>query len=443
MQNMSDDELDKLFKEAADGFHAPQDSTAWQDMLRKLDKRPMPSGFWNWKTISTVAFIGLTGVGIVSYVSLENSKEAKKSSPSAIVQEVEQQNDQALIENTTREQIDSKSINSSIGAEHNVTTSNTGNPKVEDLDKQLAKSQPMHANAEGHSDKAQQQLPIENTEIFVEDKSISTVAMAPISGSVILEGNAGNMPESTNTPSTIANDDVVVPDSLKKAMNQEDLKDSATVVVEKQEQLKEKQGKPSSIIVKLVLAPDFSSVNYYTPDKSGFNYGLLLGYAFNNRWSVYSGAVYSKKIYSSTEIDEPYTTSGGYDYEVTELNGDCRVIDIPINIYYNFLPDGSFSIQAGLGFSSYIMLQEDYTYYVNNPYGPDRYDQNIEHENNEWFKMLNVSVTLQKKLSNRFYLELEPFLKAPLAGVGEGEVSLVSMGAFFNLRFDILITRKP
>jgi hypothetical protein len=50
MQSMSDDELDKLFKEAAEGLNAPQDSSAWQDMLRRLDKRPMPSGFWNWKT---------------------------------------------------------------------------------------------------------------------------------------------------------------------------------------------------------------------------------------------------------------------------------------------------------------------------------------------------------------------------------------------------------
>jgi len=437
MQNMSDDELDKLFKEAAEGFHAPQDSTAWQDMLRKLDKRPMPSGFWNWKTISTAAFIGLTGVGIVSYVSLENSQEAKKSAPSAITQEVEQQNDQALIESTSEEQIES--INSSIGTEHNLTTSNTGNPKVEDLDMQVSKSQSMYANAEGHSDKTLQQLPIESKEIIVED---NTVAMAPISASVILEGNAGNMPETTNTPSTMASDYDIVPDSSKNAMNQEGLKDSVTVVVEKKKQYNEEQGKQSSIIVKLAFAPDFSSINYYSPDKSGFNYGVMLGYAFNNRWSVYTGAIYSKKIYSSNEIDEPYT-SGGYDYEVTELNGDCRVIDIPINIYFTFLTEGSFSIQAGAGFSSYIMLQEDYTYYVNNPYGPDQYDQNIEHENNEWFKMLNVSVTLQQKLSNRFYLELEPFLKAPLAGVGEGEVSLVSMGAFFNLRFDIPIARKP
>lgn len=56
--------------------------------------------------------------------------------------------------------------------------------------------------------------------------------------------------------------------------------------------------------------------------------------------------------------------------------------------------------------------------------------------------MLNISMIVQKKLNNRFALELEPFLKAPLAGIGEGEVSLVSLGAFLNLHFDILIYKS-
>ena len=87
------------------------------------------------------------------------------------------------------------------------------------------------------------------------------------------------------------------------------------------------------------------------------------------------------------------------------------------------------------------MLSEDYTYHVNGQYGPSEYNQNIDHENNEWFKVMNLSVIVQKRLNNQFSLELEPFLTAPLAGVGEGEVSLVSLGAFFNLRFDIPITK--
>jgi hypothetical protein len=95
-----------------------------------------------------------------------------------------------------------------------------------------------------------------------------------------------------------------------------------------------------------------------------------------------------------------------------------------------------------MGFSSYIMLSEDYVYHVDNPYGSDVYYQSVSRENNEWFKILNASVVLQKRLNDKFSLELEPYLKAPLAGVGEGEVSLVSLGAFFNVRYDIPLQKK-
>lgn len=450
MQSMSDDELDKLFKEAAEGFNAPQDSSAWQDMLRRLDKHPMPSGFWNWKTISTAAFIGLTGIGIVWYTSESSSSNLSVGSLSKqeSVQEIEQKDNRAIAENETPEEKENTVVeirpeevaqnrsgvynSNKSGSNSMIKADAASNEKItSNNDNRL--HEPSALKSQDPS-KEESSRPIDEGSVPVSSVVISLVNAEADHGAAVSEQRPG---------SSKSSDFQVVSDSVKEAETLKNLQDSTEVVEDIEDQQDEKLVRRSSINIKLAVAPDFSSVNYYSPDKSGFNYGVLLGYAFNNRWSVYSGAIYSKKIYSSDEIDEPYTTSGGYDYEITELYGDCRVIDIPINVYYTFFPDRSFSIKAGLGFTSYIMLQEDYTYYVDNPYGPDEYHQSISNENNEWFKMLNVSVMLQKRLSNRFYLEFEPFLKAPLAGVGEGEVSLVSMGAFFNLRFDIPVTRKP
>lgn len=449
MQSMSDDELDKLFKEAADGFSAPQDSSAWQDMLKRLGKRPMPAGFWNWKTVSTAAFIGLTGVGLVWYTTAENSSEPMTENvmPSTNNIEIENKDNKPSGEDATVLSIE----NSTPGiapkeSTQRSPTSQANNPKLNSAIKEALPLTNSTAIVDLRDEQNDQVIkPVE----IIEDGNASPVsALAPLSVSVASPNSAEvGQQEQTKMSAPVFSDqstDSVSLDSAANSIRQKMLKDSAQVMVKNEEQKDNKEGKGSGFSIKLAVAPDFSSVNYYTPpDKSGFNYGVLLGYSFNNRWSVYSGAIYSKKIYSTDEIDEPYTTSGGYDYEVTELYGDCRVIDIPVNVYYTFFPERSFSIKAGLGFTSYIMLQEDYTYYVINPYGPDEYRQSISNENNEWFKMLNVSVMLQKRLSNRFYLEFEPFLKAPLAGVGEGDVLLVSMGAFLNLRFDIPISRKP
>jgi hypothetical protein len=450
MQSMSDDELDKLFKEAAEGFNTPQDSSAWQDMLRRLDKRPMPSGFWNWKTISTAAFIGLTGIGIVWYASVNTSNNLSVDplSKHKNVQEVERKNNPAIPENEIPETNENEVtvIRSEGVTQSGSNVSSTEKPGSSSMIKGDAVS---NEKITGTNDNRLLEPSVQKSQSPAKEEGSRPIneVLVPVSSAVIPlvnpEPDHGVVVSEQRSGSSRPSDSPVVSDSVKEVEDQKKLTDSTEVVEEIEEKQDKKSGNGSSIHIKLAVAPDFSSVNFYSPDKSGFNYGLLVGYSFTNRWSVYSGAIYSKKIYSSDEIDEPYTTSGGYDYDVTELYGDCRVIDIPINVYYTFFPERSFSIKAGLGFTSYIMLQEDYTYYVDNPYGPDEYHQSISNENNEWFKMLNVSVTLQKKLSNRFYFEFEPFLKAPLAGVGEGEVSLVSMGAFFNLRFDIPISRKP
>ena len=247
----------------------------------------------------------------------------------------------------------------------------------------------------------------------------------------------------TKKPIDVTDNFIAVNDTSNLAAGQKEVFTDSIVSEEVKEILQKKKKLSASIVsIKLAVAPDFSSIKYFTPGKPGLAYGVLVGYSLSNRWSVYTGALSSRKIYSSNNIDKPYTTSGGYPYAVNKLEGDCRVLDIPINFYYTIFPERSFSLKAGIGISSYLMLSEDYVYHVDNPYGPDEYSQNIDRKNNEWFRVMNISLTIQKRLSNQFSIELEPFLKAPLTGVGEGEVSLVSLGAFFNLRFDIPITKS-
>ncbi|HEY3386326.1 MAG TPA: hypothetical protein VGK46_07445, partial [Saprospiraceae bacterium] len=71
---MSDNELDNLFKEAADGFKPPQDPAAWQDMSRRLDEvgPATTAAFWNWKVVSSLIVVGITGVAVVWYLSQQS-----------------------------------------------------------------------------------------------------------------------------------------------------------------------------------------------------------------------------------------------------------------------------------------------------------------------------------------------------------------------------------
>ena len=197
---------------------------------------------------------------------------------------------------------------------------------------------------------------------------------------------------------------------------------------------KEEQPTLNRFAIKLAVAPDYTTVESATPNGMGINYGVLFEYRISKHWSVATGGIWSKKIYSAYDVEY----SG---YSADWVDGDCRMWDIPINVYYNFPSNRPFSFYASLGLSSYLMNEENYVYYVETPYGTYDYPMQIKGENNEWFKTLNVSAGMQFRMSQQFSLQFEPTLKAPLAGVGEGEVSLVSLGAFFNLRYEIPVNK--
>jgi len=198
----------------------------------------------------------------------------------------------------------------------------------------------------------------------------------------------------------------------------------------------EKQAASHSWFVKLPVSPDFSSINYSTPGKPGINIGLLGEYGFSRHFSVSTGAIYSKKLYGAKDPDKSYS-SGGWTAKASSLDGDCRVLDIPINVTYYIFPESKTNLFVTLGSSSYIMLKEKYVYTVWANQRDYQYEENFSHKNNEWFSMLNISIGVQRRIGEHFFVQAEPFLKAPMSGVGEGKVNLVSTGVFFSLKYKL------
>src|SRR5688500_7149068 len=80
---MSDNELDNLFKEAAEGFKDPHDPGAWKNMSSKLDQTATGSTFWNWKTISSFTVTGVAIVAGILYFSTRDTQDPDQSIPSS------------------------------------------------------------------------------------------------------------------------------------------------------------------------------------------------------------------------------------------------------------------------------------------------------------------------------------------------------------------------
>lgn len=176
----------------------------------------------------------------------------------------------------------------------------------------------------------------------------------------------------------------------------------------------------------ITLGPDYNIAPSFTMGKLGFNGGLFLRYHFNNRLSLSVAAVYAKKIYGATPKDYKFPYPTNY----VKIDADCNVLDVPLNVNYTFLdrPKSSWSAMAGA--SSYFMLKEKYDYYwANNT----KRTREFSNQNQHYFSVLNLGVTYERKTSGRLKWGLQPYVKVPLNGVGEGKVKLSSAGVSLQL----------
>lgn len=176
----------------------------------------------------------------------------------------------------------------------------------------------------------------------------------------------------------------------------------------------------------ITLGPDYNITSSFRMGKLGFGAGLLLRYHVNNRLNLSVGAIYTKKVYGAMPKDYAFPYPPNY----VKIDADCDVLDVPLNVHYTFLdrPKNTWSAMAGA--SSYFMLKEKYDYYwANNT----KRTHEFSNQNQHYFSVLNLGVTYERKTAGRLKWALQPYVKVPLNGVGEGKVKLNSAGVALQL----------
>lgn len=179
-------------------------------------------------------------------------------------------------------------------------------------------------------------------------------------------------------------------------------------------------------------APDLSGVKLDQFGKAGQALGLGAEYFISPQFSVNSGVFYSHKPYES---EGPFQMA--YGEEVNGVIGDCGVLDIPVNLRYYPLQGTVQRAFISMGLSSYLMLFETYEITYEDPKTGYEYTKTIEKngENQHPFGVVNLSIGYERKLADRLSLQVEPYFKVPLDGVGEGNISLKSAGIFLGLKY--------
>ena len=183
---------------------------------------------------------------------------------------------------------------------------------------------------------------------------------------------------------------------------------------------------------------DVSTIKLQRINKAGYGLQVLMGYRFSNRLSVESGLGGTvKKYYSKGKYFDKKKTGIPDVINIYYTNGYCKMFEVPLHVKYDFTSTKKSNLFVTTGFSSYFMKKENYSYrgdFRGRVYDTTRYYNN---SGANWFSLANVSIGYETKLGRHSSLRIEPYIKVPLHGIGIANLPIASMGisAGFTRKF--------
>lgn len=181
---------------------------------------------------------------------------------------------------------------------------------------------------------------------------------------------------------------------------------------------------------------DATTIKYQKVPQASYDYGIMLGYDINKRWSIEAGLSSVKKYYYSS--GEYFNTAKLPVYPNTEINhieGDCRMWELPVSVKYNFKRLSKSSFFGTAGVTSYFMRQEDYNYTYYYPLTgatSKQYYKTYTESSTHIISNLQFSAGYTRSLG-KVDVRLEPYVKVPLKGVGIGSAPLTSAGIHIGI----------
>ena len=250
------------------------------------------------------------------------------------------------------------------------------------------------------------------------NKNVDITAVTNSDQSTLINNNKKD--QKANDLKVIASDPVtVVPDTNTVVSN-------STPVTKAAKRPKREE----KIYVAAIGGIGITSIKGQKASAAGIDLGVILGYNISPHFAIEAGVLSVKKYYYSN--GEYYDRTKIYmppNSKLTTVTGDCRMIEIPLSLRYNFKSGDKLKWFATAGISNYLMQKEnyDYTYYYYTTNYYATYPKSYEKSSKDWAAVMQFSAGYTWKLKS-FGLRAEPYVQLPLKGVGYGSLPLTSFG---------------
>ncbi len=409
MYNPGDDmDLDRLSSDAAEGFDAPGNPD-WESMQAKLDellpveKKRRFLIFW-W--LIPVVIAGSIGI-------MYNSGKHNAIKPTTLAAPISASN--KLNTKEARNPI-TETLQKEVDQSGNLETNSSPRFKLTNHEKTNFERDSIKKNLSGNptlsSEALQNQASIENSTV----PEVNEV-----------KDSQPEMPVSVNKNETeVAKDQK--DSSVNKDISKENIPTNTTTISKKR-----KSTKPWSIGI--LAGIDKSNVKFVYDHSPGYNIGIMAGYHFSDNISIHTGAIYTQKNYKVAGGD--FTAPKGSwisQYTIETVDGYCRMWDIPLLFRYTFNTKSNHTFFLSTGMSSYFMSRENYNYdfYYNGQ--PTIKNYSYRSSDTHVLSIANISAGFASRVNDHLLLEVEPYAKIPMGGVGLGNIKLSSFGVNFSLQ---------
>ncbi len=428
MKEYEEDNLVNFFRNRAEGDQYDFREEDWVKMEAKLDAAEAASGFVFGKYFWIAVGVLLSSLLFLTYLQLIDPSDSEKVT-------VNTQTLETLL--PSEKKIISEDINNQDRAVSSVETNPESTAKIP-----VSEHGPESLKAKGATNKSKQLIAKntinekhQNTARGINKNSYSKVDPTAVWGSL-----------SNNTPTDgqLVSNQAIIPALIMPIMPESTEQDIDVLPdYDRSQQIKIIIPTQEEIVTKrfytlgLVGGLDISTTKASEWGKPVLRLGISGEYFITERLSIGVGVNLSEKKYSAKgrEYSPPkgFWTNG---VVPDSTNAICRILDVPVTLSY-YLPvskKGSIVFHGGL--SSWFLLKENYWYkYASKD--PDLVSWwGGNNENQYWFGILNVAVSYEYILNNKWSLLVGPYANFPLTGVGHGKVELRSFGLRTGIRLN-------
>ncbi|MEJ7694580.1 hypothetical protein [Daejeonella sp.] len=262
----------------------------------------------------------------------------------------------------------------------------------------------------------------------VEAPAQSTLAAQVITADIPKATDPSN---NTSVPAVLAPDAGDVSSSVngEVAVSEKPLSaDDVPAADEEEEDNTKSNSSKSRFSLAVNFAPDLNGVEQLQNNKLSYSLGAGLIYKVSNKLSIEAGAAYGKKTYQTGFSSFRPASYNHFQVKPNIVSSGFDVMDIQLNLAYTLLNKGKSSIGLGAGISSYLMLDEQYSFTYQNLNARGLSSFRTGYQNNHFFGIANLSLSYKRSLTNNVKLAFNPYLKLPLTDLGYGNIRLRSAG---------------